>query len=37
MDLLSHGIQLESAGGDVQAVEISALKVSHNRQQYCTR
>ncbi|XP_072032558.1 translation initiation factor IF-2, mitochondrial-like [Amphiura filiformis] len=26
MDLLSHGIQLESSGGDVQAVEISALK-----------
>jgi hypothetical protein len=26
--LLSHGLQLEEFGGDVQAVEISALSVS---------
>lgn len=28
--LLTHGIQLEEYGGDVQVVEISALKVSLN-------
>ena len=25
--LLQHGIQLEEFGGDIQAVEVSALKV----------
>ena len=27
-DLLQHGVQLEAFAGDVQSVEISALKVS---------
>ena len=30
--LLQHGVQLEEFGGDIQAVEVSALNVQNNKQ-----